>query len=85
MNLPLFRGSIIKQPDSVNTNTMKKWIFLICISSAMQAAGQDYLIDFTGSKMPVNTVIVENLTTGESLVLNGTDILNLKGVATGTE
>jgi len=62
---------------------MKKWFIMIFISGAMQAAGQDYLIDFTGSRIPVNTVIVENLTTGESVILNGTDILNLKGVITG--
>jgi uncharacterized protein (TIGR02145 family) len=46
---------------------------------------QNYLIDFkgTGSSTSVGTVKVENLTQGTNLTINGTDILNLKGDATG--
>ena len=59
---------------------MKGWFFIIGILWTVGAAGQDYMIDFSGSGTPIEIIIVENLTTGESVTLNGSDILNLKGV-----
>jgi uncharacterized protein (TIGR02145 family) len=59
---------------------MKKLLFLIAISCSLQVTAQDYLINFAaaGDAKFVSTVIVENLTKGTSLILNGGDILHLK-------
>ena len=59
---------------------MKRLIYLLSIFCALDAAGQDYMIDFSGNGVPVEIVIVENLSTGQSVTLNGSDILHLKGV-----
>lgn len=63
---------------------MKKLLFLLGILSVLQANAQDYLINFVGTKGPVDLVRIENLTTGESVTLTGSDVLNLRGpVITG--
>ena len=51
--------------------------FLFLAVPALQA--QNYLISFTGSgdTTAVSTVKVDNLTSGASVTLNGTDILHL--------
>ena len=58
---------------------MKKLLFLIFISGAFESNAQNYLISFmgTGASTTVNTVKVENLTAGKSIILNGSDILHL--------
>jgi uncharacterized protein (TIGR02145 family) len=54
-------------------------LFLMAIFCALTAKAQNYLISFagTGASNIVNTVKVENLRTGESIILNGEDILHL--------
>lgn len=61
--------------------TMKKLLFLIAVFSVLQANAQNYLISFSGAgaSTSISTVVAENLTTGESLTLNGADVLQLKG------
>ena len=51
---------------------------------ALAANAQNYLISFagTGESTTVSSVKVENLATGETLILSGTDILRL-GTSTG--
>jgi uncharacterized protein (TIGR02145 family) len=58
---------------------MKKVFFLLVISWSLSVNAQNYLISFagTGLSSTVNTVKVENLTTGTTLNLNGGDILQL--------
>jgi uncharacterized protein (TIGR02145 family) len=62
---------------------MKKILLTFGIFASLQVNAQNYLIAFTGSgaSNTVSLVKVENLTTRETLTLNGTDILNLKGNA----
>lgn len=58
---------------------MRKLLSLLTFLYAFQAYGQNYDVTFagTGESVSVTTVIVENLTTGEKLQLNGTDVLRL--------
>jgi uncharacterized protein (TIGR02145 family) len=58
---------------------MKKVLFLIAIFCASNTNAQNYLITFagTGASSIVNSVKVENITAGTSLILNGDDILSL--------
>jgi len=58
---------------------MKKLLFLITIICGLNASAQSYLISFvgTGETTTVTSVIVENLTEGSTLILNGDDILRL--------
>lgn len=61
---------------------MKALFFIFAVACVFidRAGAQNYLIDFAVStNIPVDIVKVENLTTGESLTINGTDVLNLKG------
>jgi uncharacterized protein (TIGR02145 family) len=56
------------------------FIFTVFYLSIGTAGGQNYLIDFAvSSSIPLNIVKVDNLSTGESVTINGTDVLNLKG------
>jgi len=57
----------------------KKILVPITIFYAMQANAQDYLISFTGNGASnmVNTVLVDNLTSGTTLTINGDEILRL--------
>lgn len=57
--------------------TILQFVFIF---SLVQIHAQDYLISFVGTGMSdtVTTVKIENLTQGTSLILNGTDVLNLK-------
>jgi len=58
---------------------MKKLVFLLAIFSVLTLNAQNYQITFsgTGASTTVSTVKVENLNTGTSLTLNGSDILRL--------
>lgn len=58
---------------------MKKILLLLFILSVQDANAQNYLITFagTGESSTVTSVVVENMTTGATLSLNGTDILRL--------
>lgn len=58
---------------------MKKVLFLLIIICTTVANAQDYLISFAGAgaSATVSSVKVENLTSGESLILTGSDILHL--------
>jgi uncharacterized protein (TIGR02145 family) len=68
--------------------TMKKSFFLIAVFSVLNANAQNYLISFSGigASTSISTILAENLSSGASLTLNGTDVLHLKGniVTTGT-
>lgn len=56
-------------------------------ASVVSLQAQDYLISFTGTGAGniVDSVRVENLTQSTKLIVNGSNILHLKGVATGIE
>ncbi|MBE0640159.1 MAG: T9SS type A sorting domain-containing protein [Bacteroidales bacterium] len=60
---------------------MKKFTFFFAamVFIASSASSQDYLIHFTGSGLSnsVETVLIVNLTRGDSLLINGADILHL--------
>jgi uncharacterized protein (TIGR02145 family) len=58
---------------------MKRGLLLLAIFCGLQANAQNYLITFagTGASNTVNSVKVENLSNGISLILNGSDILRL--------
>jgi len=58
---------------------MKKLVFVLAFFSVLTLNAQNYQITFsgTGASTTVNTVKVENLNTGTSLTLNGSDILRL--------
>ena len=60
---------------------MKKILFLIAIFPAITTNAQNYYISFagTGAASTVDSVKVENLMTGTSLILKGDDILHLTG------
>ncbi|MCJ7449862.1 MAG: T9SS type A sorting domain-containing protein [Bacteroidales bacterium] len=60
---------------------MKKLLISLFIFCALNANAQNYFMTFagTGSATTVNTIKVENLTSGASLSLNGGDILHLTG------
>jgi uncharacterized protein (TIGR02145 family) len=60
---------------------MKKLIFFITVFGGLTASAQNYLIDFKGSggSTIVNTVKVENLSTGDTKTINGSDVLHLTG------
>jgi uncharacterized protein (TIGR02145 family) len=60
-------------------NTMKNLMFLLIFFSALRLNAQNYQITFsgTGASTSVSSVKVENLTTGTSLTLSGSDILRL--------
>ena len=60
---------------------MRKILSGLAIFSVLQANAQNYLISFagTGATTTITTVKVENLTSGTSLALNGSDILRLTG------
>jgi uncharacterized protein (TIGR02145 family) len=62
-----------------NPKFMKKLLFLLILFCALKTNGQNYLIIFEGSgaSSSVSTVKVENLKTGTSLILNGSDVLRL--------
>jgi uncharacterized protein (TIGR02145 family) len=64
---------------------MKKVLFIIAIFCVLKANAQNYLITFAGAgaSVSVDNIIVENLTAGISLPLNGNDILHLTGTTTG--
>ncbi len=59
-------------------------LFLTLLSISTDLQSQDYLIDFaaTGESTEVNSVIIENLTKGTILEMNGNEILKLN-VITG--
>jgi uncharacterized protein (TIGR02145 family) len=61
---------------------MKRLLFLTVIFFALKTNAQTYLISFagTGGSNTVETVKVENLTSGSSLTMNGNDILRLNFV-----
>jgi uncharacterized protein (TIGR02145 family) len=63
---------------------MKALFFVLAIFVVLKTNAQDYLINFTGTKISVDVVQVQNLTTGDSLILKGSDILNLKGASLTT-
>lgn len=52
---------------------------ILLVLATLKCGAQDYLISFTGTgdTSLVNTVKVDNLTSGESVTINGTDILHL--------
>jgi uncharacterized protein (TIGR02145 family) len=61
---------------------MKKTLFfLLSIFAFAKLQAQDYQISFagTGAANTVETVLVQNLTQGTSLTLNGSDVLHLLG------
>jgi uncharacterized protein (TIGR02145 family) len=60
---------------------MKKLTFVIAMLFVFETNAQNYLLDFagTGASNTVESVLVENLNSGQSLTLNGTDILHLTG------
>jgi uncharacterized protein (TIGR02145 family) len=58
---------------------MKALFFVLAIFVVLKTNAQDYLINFTGTKIPVDIVQVKNLRSGDSLILKGSDVLNLKG------
>jgi uncharacterized protein (TIGR02145 family) len=64
---------------------MKKSLFFLMILCTINANAQNYLISFagTGSSTSVESVKVENLTSGTSLIMNGTDVLHLMAITTG--
>ena len=64
---------------------MKKLLFGLAVFTALQLNAQDSEITFTGSgaSTSVATVKVENLTSGATLTVNGTDILRLSMMTTG--
>ena len=63
---------------------MGKLLFVFALFSTYQLNAQNFLIDFsgTGASITVNTVKVENLTSGATITVNGSDILHLT-IATG--
>lgn len=65
---------------------MKKLLILMIISCAFTANAQNYLISFagTGAATTINSIKVENLSTGISVLLTGNDILRLTA-STGIE
>jgi uncharacterized protein (TIGR02145 family) len=66
--------------------TIKKYIILlIFILAISELQAQDYLINFTGSglSLTVDSVIVENLTQGTSIILSGSNTLYLKSTLSG--
>ena len=64
---------------------MKKLLILIGFTYALTANAQDYFITFAGegASSAVASVNVENLTSGTSLVISGSDILHLTSITTG--
>ncbi|MBK6966331.1 MAG: hypothetical protein IPH20_21025 [Bacteroidales bacterium] len=60
----------------------KTLIFFFLVLAILKVQAQDYRIDFSGAgdTYIVNSVIVDNLTSGATLTLNGTDILHLTGI-----
>lgn len=58
---------------------MKKLLFGLAVFTVLQLNAQNYQITFTGTgaSTSVTTVTVDNLTSGTTVTLNGTDILNL--------
>jgi uncharacterized protein (TIGR02145 family) len=64
---------------------MKRILILIGILCTLKANSQDYYLTFSGAgeSSSVATVSVENLTSGMSLVMNGSDILHLTNIVTG--
>jgi uncharacterized protein (TIGR02145 family) len=69
-------------PSSFYKNDrMRKLLFLTALFISLNSNAQDYNITFTGtgSSSAVGSIIVENLTSGLSLTLNGSDILHLTG------
>jgi len=63
---------------------MKKIFFSLAVFYAVGANAQNYLITFagTGASTNVGFVKVENLTSGSSLSISGTDILHLTDIVT---
>jgi len=57
-------------------------VLFLLIFTSVKIQAQDYLISFAGSgdTSQVGSVIVDNLTSGATLALNGGDILHLTGV-----
>lgn len=64
---------------------MKKLLFLITFLYALTANAQDFYITFAGegASSEVSNVNVENLNSGKSLTISGTDILHLTSITTG--
>lgn len=62
-------------------------ILTLLFVSINNIKAQDYLISFAGlgASTTVDSVKVENLTKGTSLIMNGSDILHLMGSITGIE
>jgi uncharacterized protein (TIGR02145 family) len=58
---------------------MKKLLLGLAVFAVLQLQAQNYQITFTGTgaSTTVSTVKVENLTSGATVTMNGTDILNL--------
>jgi uncharacterized protein (TIGR02145 family) len=61
---------------------MKKLLFAIAIILVLKGNAQPYLISFagTGATTTVNSVKIENLNSGLTITLNGSDILSLTGI-----
>jgi D-arabinose 5-phosphate isomerase GutQ len=62
----------------------KSNLTLVFCMTVFFLSAQDYLITFSGSgeNTTVSNVIVENMTQGKSLTLNGNDTLHLKSTVT---
>jgi len=61
--------------------SIKKIFFIIFLFSGLNIKAQNYFINFSasGASTDISMVKVENLTTGITLTLNGSDILRLAG------
>jgi uncharacterized protein (TIGR02145 family) len=63
---------------------MKSLLLTLAFLVVLKANAQNYLINFTGTNIPVDIVQVKNLTTGDSLILSGINILHLHAnISTG--
>jgi uncharacterized protein (TIGR02145 family) len=62
-------------------------LLILPVSSMVSLQAQDYYISFagTGESTTVDSVIIENLTQGTKLKMNGSDVLHLVAVVTGIE
>jgi len=65
----------------------KTILFTFVIVISMNTDAQDYLISFSGSgaSATITSVLVDNITQGTSLTIDGTNVLHLVGTITGIE
>ena len=68
-------------------SSLRRIILLTLLLPAIHLNAQNYLLSFTGTggSTTIDTVIVENITQGTSLVMNGNDLLWLVSVVTGID